>query len=66
MLSPWSDMELILPPQWINGLLKTHGVKIGVNLDISESEEEMAPAVSTAILQLLLSLSKILKFAKYC
>ena len=45
MLSPWSDMELILPPQWITGLLKTHGVKIGVNLDISESEEEMVPAV---------------------
>jgi hypothetical protein len=39
-------------------LSKTHGEKAGVNLDISELEEEMELAVSTATSPLLKLLSK--------
>ena len=40
------------------GQLKTPGVKTGEKMDISELEEELAAAVSTATLLLLKSLSK--------
>jgi len=52
-------MELMKVLEWIIGSLKTHGEVIGVNMDTSESEEEMVLAVSTAISLPQLSLSKI-------
>ena len=47
-----------LNPQLHTGLSKIHGEEAGENLDTSELEEEMEPAVSTAILLLLLFPSK--------
>ena len=53
MLSPWLDMDMMMPPTMIIGLSKTHGEQAGEKADTSESEEEMVLAVSTATLPLL-------------
>ena len=58
MLSPWLDMDMMMPPTKIIGLSRTHGEQAGVKAETSESEEEMVLAVSTAILLLPKLLSK--------